>query len=335
MNNTFSIAMLTAVASAAPGGASHHNRPDGKLGQDPEFLRYISKFNKNYGTTEDFIAKQGNFHNLDKVIKQTNKKADASTRKDPVRLAHNKFSDMSHEEFVSYLGLDQSAEGHKSNNGNGNGNGGNGNGNGRNLQAASTSVDWFADGYVTAVKDQGACGSCWAFAATTALESARAIKYDQSPIHLSEQQLTSCATSYGVSGCNGGLMVPAWNYFNDVGAMTNAQYPYVSGNTQVDGTCSFDSGAVTSARNSWSWVAENTEAIKAAVDLRPVTIAIDASSYVFQAYSSGVIRDADNCGNGFNHAVVIVGYTDGGSPTPGPEPTPEPTPTPEPLKIYR
>lgn len=121
-------------------------------------------------------------------------------------------------------------------------------------------------------------------------------------------------------------MVPAWDYFNDNGTMTNANYPYTSGSTQVDGACIRNAALAEPNTNSWNWVAENTEAIKAAVDLRPVTIAIDASSYVFQSYKSGVIRDEDNCGDGFNHAVVIVGYTDGGSvdPNPGPAPGPDP-----------
>jgi len=132
-------------------------------------------------------------------------------------------------------------------------------------------------------------------------------------------------------------MHPAWNYFNDNGTMTNANYPYISGDTEQNEVCNRNAALAEPNTNAWSWVAENTEAVKAAVDIRPVTIAIDASSYVFQAYKSGVIRDEDNCGDGFNHAVVIVGYTDGGSvdPNPAPEPTPpEPTPepTPEPVE---
>jgi C1A family cysteine protease len=72
-------------------------------------------------------------------------------------------------------------------------------------------IDWDSDGKVTPVKDQGQCGSCWAFSATAAIESAVLIA-GKSQVLLSEQQLVDCSQAYGNAGCNGGWMDSAFQY---------------------------------------------------------------------------------------------------------------------------
>jgi len=74
------------------------------------------------------------------------------------------------------------------------------------------------------VKSQGGCGSCWAFAATTAQEAAQAIKDDTSPVRLSEQEGVDCCTRSG--GCNGGWMDHYWSFSMEAGSQTNEDYPY-------------------------------------------------------------------------------------------------------------
>merc|ERR1712032_781124 len=99
----------------------------------------------------------------------------------------------------------------------------------------SDSVDWCAAGHCTPVKDQGQCGSCWAFGGVEMLESDFSIRFG-TLYDLSTQQATSCSTfDYG---CAGGNAVNAWAYANNTGGIEEAKYyPYTSGTTQQTGTC--------------------------------------------------------------------------------------------------
>ena len=96
---------------------------------------------------------------------------------------------------------------------------------------------------VNAVKDQGQCGSCWAFSAIGAIESRYAIS-SGTLLSLSEQQLVDCDTEDPApgpnQGCNGGFMNLAIQYSADKGNMLESDYPY----TAMDGTCAFDPAQV-------------------------------------------------------------------------------------------
>lgn len=97
-----------------------------------------------------------------------------------------------------------------------------------------TGLDWRARGFVNDVKNQGSCGSCWAFAAVAQLESLYAIKHNSTLQTLSEQQLVDCATDGKNNGCDGGWMSDVFDYYTSKHAMIlDANYPY----TQEQGNC--------------------------------------------------------------------------------------------------
>jgi len=172
--------------------------------------------------------------------------------------------------------------------------------------AISEAVDWRTQNVVTPVKDQGQCGSCWSFSATGAIEGAYAVSKGKL-VSLSEQELVDCAgLRYGSNGCSGGLMDGAFNFAIDKGLCLESSYTYTSGVSQTGGTCKTCS-AVVSVDECFDVKANDQVALKEAVSIRPVAIAIEADTRYFQSYSSGVLTSA-TCGTTLDHGVLIVGY---------------------------
>lgn len=172
-----------------------------------------------------------------------------------------------------------------------------------------SSVDWSQQGAVTPVKNQGQCGSCWAFSTTGSLEGAHFLK-NNSLVSLSEQQLVDCAGSTGNQGCNGGLMDDAFQYIHENGGITSeANYPYTAQDGVCDTTKEHDVAATLA---SYTDVPPNSDdALMNAVARQPVSVAVEADQNSFQFYSGGVMTAA--CGTNLDHGVLAVGYgTDAG-----------------------
>jgi C1A family cysteine protease len=168
-------------------------------------------------------------------------------------------------------------------------------------------MDWRTKGAVNPVRDQGQCGSCWAFSATGAIEGAWAISKGQL-VDLSEQEVVDCATgfSYGSHGCNGGQMDGAFKFVIENGQCVETAYPYTSGISKTGGACQKCSAVA--QISSCSDVKPNDQiSLKGAVAQQPVAIALSADSKIFQSYSGGVITSSA-CYTSLNHGVVIVGY---------------------------
>ncbi|XP_048415306.1 procathepsin L-like [Stegostoma tigrinum] len=166
-------------------------------------------------------------------------------------------------------------------------------------------VDWREKGYVTQVKNQGNCGSCWAFSATGAIEGQWFAKTKQL-IPLSEQQLVDCSSLYGNAGCRGGWMSNAFEYVVNSGGINSAtDYRYVA----EQNNCSFMINKIAAKIKHYAFVIRRVKYLSRAVArIGPISVAIDASKRSFQFYRQGVYNNQQCSAHLPNHAVLVVGF---------------------------
>merc|ERR1712159_912237 len=279
-------AVLVAAAAAGPLGESEYSAL---------WNQFKADFGKNYALSEEHDARYSTFKDNVDFITSHNARAEEHG----YTVAINQFADMTKTEYSAMLTY--KAENKKPNpvvvfdESN-----------------LADSVDWTTKGAVTPVKNQGQCGSCWAFSTTGSTEGAYQIATGKL-LSFSEQELVDCAGSYGNQGCNGGLMDDGFKYLQAKGDELEASYSY----TGKTGTCNtakqssadgFKPGVVTGLKD----VTSNDEAqMEAAVAKGPVSVAIEADQSGFQFYKSGVF--SGTCGDKLDHGVLVVGYgTDAG-----------------------
>jgi len=169
--------------------------------------------------------------------------------------------------------------------------------------------DWRDKGAVTAVKNQGQCGSCWSFSTTGAIEGANFLATGELT-SLSEQQLVDCdhecdpaSPEACDAGCNGGLPANAMDWVVKNGGLdTEAAYPY----TAVGGACKAKGKPVSTISN-FSFVStDETQIAAALVEYGPLSIGIDAAW--MQTYLGGVACPFICNKQNLDHGVLIVGY---------------------------
>lgn len=160
------------------------------------------------------------------------------------------------------------------------------------------SVDWTEKGAVTPVKNQGSCGSCWAFSTTGALEGANFVSTGQL-VSLSEQFFIDCDTN---SGCGGGWPYRAFQYAESHAACTESSYPYKAraGSCRAS-SCTPGIKQVTGYKS----VAKSESGLMSAVTQQPVSVTVQAGR-TMQHYKGGVLTGG--CSGQINHAVLAVGY---------------------------
>jgi len=254
-----------------------------------EFTKFMTQFNKKY-TADELFMRYDNFKTrLDQV---TAHNADTTQT---FQLGINSYSDLSAAEMKAKLnGYKPRPESVK---------------NYAPLRhraaapALPDAVDWRTKGAVTDIKDQGQCGSCWAFSATGAMEGAFFLKYGVLE-SLSEQQLMDCSTKEGDESCEGGLMDNAFQFVMDnKGICSEDDYPYKA----VDEKCKTGCMKVANI-TSYVDIKEGDEAsMPAAAAMQPISIAVEADQPIFQLYKNGVMNGT-SCGTNLDHGVLIVGY---------------------------
>ena len=282
MFSTCCVVALLGTASGNVGQSSRMHIADGASTWHA-FVRFQEDFNKVYADAERshrFEAFESNLRLIE----------DHNTRGLPYRLGLNEFSDLDAAEFrATHLGLDaRSSKGVV-----------NGSVSFRRPTVSPASVDWVTAGAVTGVKNQGQCGSCWAFSATGALEGAAFI-VTRELVSLSEQELLDC----GQGSCDGGWMADAFVFAKSHILTTEDQYRY----TASKGTCkdtSWKRGLMVGCVSGYVTVPQTEADLQGAVSQQPVSVGIAADGE-FQSYKSGVFSGF--CGTLADHGVLVVGY---------------------------
>ena|ERR1719225_1495024 len=254
-----------------------------------EYINYLAQFNKEVSNADDFNFRHAIFQAVNAYITSHN------NTESSYKLGHNQFSDWTHEEYRSLLGLREGLQQE--------------NVVVFNADALPESVNWVEAGAVTGVKNQGSCGSCWSFSTTGAMEGAHYVATGEL-LSFSEQQLVDCATGrYLNMGCNGGNPLWAYRYLKSHFAELESEYPYTSGNGDDSTDCLYDSHSKTAVevQASASVTSEDRDQMKAALAQQPLAVLVEADKMAFQTYRSGVLT-SDACGTQLDHAVLAVGY---------------------------
>jgi cathepsin L len=252
---------------------------------------------KQYSNAEEDVRRAAWENNLN-IVQTHNLQADLGVH--TYWLGMNKYADLTITEFAKMMngynatGLAQRSEGRRTFTFD------------PTLTDLPDTVDWRQQGYVTSIKDQGQCGSCWAFSSTGALEGQH-FKATKSLVSLSEQNLVDCSTTQGNMGCNGGLMDYAFEYIKvNNGIDTEVSYPYEA----ADGQCRFKVANVGATDTGSVDIKSKDEAAlqQAVATIGPISVAIDASHSSFQLYKTGVYSELFCSQTRLDHGVLAIGY---------------------------
>jgi C1A family cysteine protease len=276
------IAVIAVIGIAFAAFYSFSSAPNTEV--EEAFRSFIEEYRQGYGNSEEYNYRLGvfaeNLKNLE-VIRAENPEAVFGV---------NQFSDRTPKEMEAFMGLmipseQEYTEVYQ-----------------YNPLKTVGAFDWASKMF--SVKNQGQCGSCWAFSAVAAVEGRYHLTTKGKPkvdVAFSEQQVVDCDKTS--QGCNGGWMNNAFNYLRN-GFAKQDDYKY----TARDGTCQDSSKTkVDKVKGITNIPQGNVAALVSAAQAGPVSVAVDASRW--SAYKSGVFS---SCGTGLNHGVTLVGADDAG-----------------------
>jgi len=256
-----------------------------------QFHRWMLEHGKVYESNVEYLTRLSIFTSTLRKINTHNSREDVTWQQ-----GLNEYSDLTWEEFSSrFLTVPQDCSATASGSHSGN------------KLTAPDYVDWRTTGIVTPVKNQGSCGSCWAFSTIGAVEAHYAKTYG-SQLIFSEQQLVDCASAFNNFGCDGGLPSQAFEYIHYNGGIELLNdYPY----TAKTGTCQFNKAKIaTTVKDVFNITELDEVAMQNSVaKVGPISFCYQVTND-FQSYKSGVYSNP-KCGqtsDDVNHAVLAVGY---------------------------
>ncbi|KAL8111723.1 hypothetical protein AgCh_019435 [Apium graveolens] len=263
------------------------------LETDESLWDLYERWRSHHTVSRDLSEKQTRFNVFKSNVRHIHK---VNKMDKPYKLQLNKFADMTNHEFRNSYGSKvkhyRSLHGSRSKTEFMH----------ENTDNLPPSVDWRKKGAVTPVKNQGQCGSCWAFSTIAGVEGINKIKTNKL-VSLSEQELVDCEPDN--NGCNGGYMENAYEFIKENGGITaETLYPYKAKDNKCD---ALKMNAPVVVIDGHENVPENDEdALMKAVANQPVSVAIDAGGSDFQFYKEGVFTG--DCGTELDHGVAVVGY---------------------------
>lgn len=255
-----------------------------------DFENFIEKYGKNYTSVSEYNTRFNNFvDNMNRIVNHN-----AYVKEHGYSLGINQFADMSVFEWrrmylSSMIPSSNNNRLHSYQE--------------TDLTNLPSSMDWRANGWVTDVKDQGQCGSCWAFSAVGAMEGQNA-NVTGNLTSLSEQNLVDCITN-GCFGCSGGWMNVAMEWVVNNGIESENAYPYQG----VNGQCVFNK---TNSVANFSKVINITQddvngLFHATATVGPISVAIDAEDDMM-LYASGIYQSKTCTTTQLDHGVLVVGF---------------------------